>query len=222
MNPEHLLAQGGLALLAAIVFAESGILAGFFLPGDSLLFIGGFLTSSAGAHKLPALPIVATVAFVAAVAGDQVGYLIGGRLGPALYRREDSRLFRHDHLVKAGRFFDCHGNRTIVLARFVPVVRTFAPVVAGASKMRYRSFVAYNIVGGLLWAAGLTTAGHFLGQVGAVRRHIELAVLAVVALSLVPVAVELMRHRSGGHAASTGEAAGSTARTTLRAVKDRP
>lgn len=195
MNPEHLLVQGGLLALAVIVFAESGVLAGFFLPGDSLLFIAGFLTSSAGAHRLPSLPVVVGVAFVAAVVGDQVGYGIGRRLGPALFRKPDSRLFRREHLARANRFFERHGNRTIVLARFVPVVRTFAPVVAGAGTMPYRSFVRYNILGGVLWTAAVTTAGHYLGQVAAVRNHIELAVLAVVAVSLVPVAVEVLRHR---------------------------
>ena len=196
MNPEHLLASGGLALLAAFVFAESGILAGFFLPGDSLLFIGGFFTSAAGSHRLPALPIVAGVAFLAAVAGDQVGYVIGQRLGPALFRKEDSRLFRRQHLAKAEHFFERHGTRTIVLARFVPVVRTFTPVIAGASRMTYRSFVIFNVIGGFLWAVGVTTAGHYLGQVNAIRSHIELTLVAVVVLSIVPVGLELLRHRA--------------------------
>lgn len=196
MNPEHLLVQGGLVVLAAIVFAESGILAGFFLPGDSLLFVAGFLTSSAGNHRLPPLALVVAIAFVAAVVGDQVGYGIGRRLGPALFRRPDSRLFRREHLARASRFFERHGNRTIVLARFVPVVRTFAPVVAGAGAMPYRSFVRYNVLGALLWTASVTTAGHYLGQVAAVRNHLEAVILAVVVVSLVPVAFEVLRHRN--------------------------
>ena len=195
MNPEHLLAQGGLVVLALIVFAESGILAGFFLPGDSLLFVGGFLTSNAGGHRLPTLPVVLVVAFVAAVAGDQVGYLIGRRIGAALVHRRDGRLFRRAHLARAESFFARHGNKTIVLARFVPVVRTFAPVSAGASAMPYRPFLAFNVLGGFLWAVGLTSAGHYLGQVTTIRNHIEFAVVAVVAFSLLPVAVEYARHR---------------------------
>jgi len=195
VNPEHFLAQGGLTVLALIVFAESGILAGFFLPGDSLLFVAGFLTSSGGGHRLPALPIVLVVAFVAAVAGDQVGYLIGRRIGTALDDRPDGRLFRRAHLARAEAFSARHGNKTIVMARFVPVVRTFAPVSAGASAMPYRQFFAFNVLGGLLWAVGLTTAGHYLGQITTIRNHIELAVVAVVALSLLPVGVELARHR---------------------------
>ena len=204
MNPEHLLAQGGLAVLAAIVFAESGLLVGFFLPGDSLLFIAGFLTSNAGGHRLPALPVVLVVAFLAAVAGDQVGYLIGRKLGPSLYRREDARFFRRDHLAKTARFFERYGNRTIVLARFVPVVRTFAPVVAGAGTMAYGSFVAFNVLGGFLWAVGVTTAGHYLGQIAVIRNHIEVSVVSVVVLSLVPVAFEVLKHRRTSGAAERG------------------
>jgi membrane-associated protein len=197
LNPQSLLEKGGLLLLMAIVFAESGLLIGFFLPGDSLLFIAGFLASDAGGHKLPVLPLVAAGAFVAAVAGDQVGYLFGNRVGPALFSRPDSRLFRQDNVARAHHFFERHGAKTIVLARFVPVVRTFAPIVAGVGAMRYRTFVTYNIVGALLWAVGVTTLGYFLGQVDVVKDHIELALVAVVALSLVPVAIEMMRHRRG-------------------------
>jgi membrane-associated protein len=194
VNPEHLLVSGGLVVLAAIVFAESGILAGFFLPGDSLLFIAGFLTSAAGGHRLPALPVVAVVAFVAAVAGDQVGYAIGHRLGPALFRRPDARVFRREHLVRATGFFERYGPRTIVLARFVPVVRTFVPVVAGATRMQRSTFTVYNLVGGLAWTVGVTTAGHFLGQVSFVRAHIDLALIGVVLVSVVPIGLETIRH----------------------------
>jgi len=132
---ESWLDKGGLVLLAAIVFAESGLLIGFFLPGDSLLFIAGFLSSSAGGNVLPALPIVALVTFVAAVAGDQVGYLFGRKVGPSLFDRPQSRLFNPKNIEKAHAFFEKHGSKTIVMARFVPVVRTFAPIVAGVGKM---------------------------------------------------------------------------------------
>lgn len=201
LNPEKLLSRGGLALLTAIVFAESGLLIGFFLPGDSLLFIGGFLTSDAGAHKLPALPIVLVCAFLAAVAGDQVGYLFGKKVGPALFKRPDSRIFKQANVTKAQHFFERHGPKTIVLARFVPVVRTFAPIVAGVGEMRYRTFVTYNVVGGLLWAVGVTTAGHYLGDVSFIKDHIELALIAIVAVSLIPVAIEVIRHRRAAEAA---------------------
>jgi membrane-associated protein len=195
LDPEQLIASGGLALLTTIIFAETGLLFGFFLPGDSLLFIAGFLASDAGGNQLPALPIVLACVFVAAVLGDQVGYLFGRKVGPTLFSRPDSRLFKQDHVRKAEHFFERHGAKTIVLARFVPIVRTFAPVVAGVGRMHYRTFVTYNVVGALLWAVGITTLGYFLGQVDVVKDHVELAVLAVVALSLVPMAVEILRHR---------------------------
>jgi membrane-associated protein len=195
LDPEELLRKGGLALLGGIVFAESGLLVGFFLPGDSLLFIAGFLSSDAGANVLPALPWVLLVAFVAAVTGDQVGYVFGRKVGPALFSRPDSRLFKQANVVKAQTFFDRHGPKTIVLARFVPIVRTFAPIVAGVGRMDYRTFVRFNVVGAVLWAIGVTTLGYFLGEIELVKENIEVTLIALVALSLLPVAIELVRHR---------------------------
>jgi membrane-associated protein len=192
---ESMLDKGGLLLLAAIVFAESGLFVGFFLPGDSLLFIAGFLASSAGGHKLPALPFVALVAFAAAVIGDQVGYWFGKKVGPSLFDRPKSRIFNPANVVKAQAFFDKYGSKTIVLARFVPIVRTFAPIVAGVGRMKYRTFVIYNVVGGFLWAVGITTLGYFLGSIDFVKKNIEVAIVAIVAISLLPVAIEFLRHR---------------------------
>jgi membrane-associated protein len=198
LNPEDLLASGGLLLLGAIVFAESGLLIGFFLPGDSLLFIAGFLSSSAATEVSDvrlSLPLVMLVATSMAIIGDQVGYIIGNKAGPALFNRPKSRLFDPAHVAKAQGFFDKYGARTIILARFVPIVRTFAPVVAGVGKMHYRTFVRYNIIGGVLWGSGLPLLGYYLGQFDIVKDHIEIAVLAVVAISLLPVLVELINHR---------------------------
>ncbi len=227
--------SAALPVVTAIVFAESGLLFGFFLPGDSLLFFTGFLTSSAAkddtafaefAGHIPALPVVLLCLAVAAVAGDQVGYLFGKRVGPALFRRPDSRLFKAENVAKAHDFFEHHGPKSIVLARFVPIVRTFTPIVAGVAGMRYRTFVAYNIAGGLLWAVGVTTLGHFLGEVDFFRSNIEYAIVALVALSLLPVGIEVYRHRrkaaemagdapapTGGHSPS---AAGSGAAQNRR------
>ena len=195
LNPQDLLEKGGLLVLSLIIFAESGLFFGFFLPGDSLLFIAGFLSSSAGGNVLPPLPIVALCAFVAAVAGDQVGYWFGRKVGPALFSRPNSRLFKQEHVQRAHAFFERYGAKTILMARFVPIVRTFAPIVAGVSNMKYRTFTIYNLIGGALWTVGLTTLGYFLGQIDVVKENIELAVLAVVALSLTPVAIELIKHR---------------------------
>ena len=195
LNPESILEKGGLALLGLIVFAESGLLIGFFLPGDSLLFVGGFLASDAGNHQLPPLPVVALVAFVAAVVGDQVGFWFGRKVGPNLFNRPDSRLFRQQNVAKAHAFFERHGAKTIVLARFVPIVRTFAPIVAGVSDMNYRTFVVFNVIGGFIWAVGLTTLGYYMGQIDVVKNNIEIAIVTVIVLSLIPVAIELVKHR---------------------------
>jgi len=194
-NIESWLKSGGILLLALIVFAESGLFIGFFLPGDSLLFLAGFFSSAAGGNHLPPLPVVALVAFAAAVIGDQVGYLFGLKVGPSLFQRPESRFFKPSHVVRAQLFFDKYGSRTIVLARFVPIVRTFAPIVAGVGKMRYRTFLTYNIIGGFLWAVGVTTLGYFVGQVDWVKNNIEAASVGIVLLSLIPVMIEFVKHR---------------------------
>lgn len=191
----HLLTVGGLAILAAFVFAESGLLIGFFLPGDSLLFIAGYLSSNAGGHVLPSLWLTATVAFVAAVVGDQVGYLFGRRVGPVLAQRPQSRLFNPDNVAKAESFFARHGPKAIVLARFVPIVRTFTPVVAGVGHMHYRTFVTYNVVGGLVWGVGVTTLGYYLGEVPVIRDNLELAAVIIVLVSVLPIVIHAVRDR---------------------------
>ncbi len=198
LNPKTLIDTVGLLGIWAVVFAESGLLVGFFLPGDSLLFTAGFFASGpASISPNLHLPLVALLVgcFVAAVAGDQVGYLLGRRLGPALLGRPNSRLFKQHNVEKAEAFFERHGNKTIVLARFVPVVRTFVPVVAGVSRMRYRSFLTYNLLGGFLWAVGITLLGFFLGQVKVIEQNLELAILSIVAISLAPLVVEFLRSR---------------------------
>jgi membrane-associated protein len=197
LDPETIIDKGGLWLVASIIFAESGLLFGFFLPGDSLLFITGFLASKPEGlpHIGQPLPLVLVVVFIAAVAGDQVGYIFGRYVGPSLFHRPKSRLFNPANVMKAHVFFERHGPKTIVLARFVPIVRTFAPIVAGVADMKYRTFTIYNIVGAGLWAIGVTTLGYYLGQVDVVREHVEIAAILIVAISLIPVAIELRKHR---------------------------
>lgn len=198
LDPKTLIDQVGLIGIFAIVFAESGMLIGFFLPGDSLLFTAGFLaTKPASLPNLPHPNIVALMVGCAffAIVGDQVGYLLGRRVGPKLFDRPDSRLFKQRYVLKAQDFFDRHGAKTIVLARFVPVVRTFTPVLAGISRMDYRTFVLFNIVGGVVWGAGVSALGYFLGQVDLIADNIEAAVLTLVVVSFLPVAVELVRAR---------------------------
>jgi len=198
LDPKELIDKVGLIGIWAVIFAESGLLIGFFLPGDSLLFTAGFFASSPSsideALHLPLLPLIVGC-FLAAVIGDQVGYVFGNKVGPSVFNRPNSRLFKQANVEKAQAFFDKHGAKTIVLARFVPIVRTFTPVVAGVSNMKYRTFVIYNIVGGALWAVGVTLLGYFLGQIEVVEQNLEIAILCIVAISVVPMAIEIIRAR---------------------------
>lgn len=192
LDPEFLISTFGLIGVLAIVFAESGLLIGFFLPGDSLLFTTGLLVAD-GEYLTYPLWLVCLLITVAAIAGDQVGYLFGRKVGPALFRRPNSRLFKQENLVKAHEFFEKYGARSIVLARFVPIVRTFTPIVAGVSRMNYRTFVMYNIIGGLLWGTGVTVLGFFLGQIPFVKGNIEAILILIVFVSVLPIAFELTR-----------------------------
>jgi membrane-associated protein/undecaprenyl-diphosphatase len=187
------LGPAAVLLLMAVLFAETGLLAGFFLPGDTLLFTAGVLVASGAVH-LP-LWLVVLAAAGAAVVGDQLGYVIGRRFGPRLFRRRSSRLLSEHHLDRARAFFDRHGPKAVVLARFVPLVRTFTPAVAGAARMPRRRFTAYNLLGALGWTALFLAAGYFLGGIAVVAAHVELIALAMVVLSLVPAAVVHLRRR---------------------------
>lgn len=204
LNPkiiiETLLAKGGIFVyfgLIFIVFAETGLAVGFFLPGDSLLVVAGLF---AAAGKLN-LAILLSTLFVAAVVGDAVGYLTGSRLGPRLFKRQKSLLFRPSHLQKAHAFYEKYGGKTIIIARFVPIVRTFAPIVAGAANMPYRRFVVFNVVGGFLWVFSMILAGYFLGNLLKsqfsidLEEHIEWVIIIVVALSLLPAVIEYLKSR---------------------------
>jgi membrane-associated protein len=193
LDPTHLINTFGLIGILAIVFAECGLLVGFFLPGDSLLFTAGLLV--AGGLVAP-LWVLLVLLPIAAVAGNLLGWWIGRAAGPAVFDRPDSRMFRTSHVARARSFFDRNGPRTIFLARFVPVVRTFATVMAGAARMDFRRFAIYSAAGGLVWTVGITVLGFWLGHVAVVRDHVEVFVLGVVALSLAPVAVEALRSRA--------------------------
>lgn len=192
LDPERLIVTFGTIGLLLIVFAESGLLIGFFLPGDSLLFTAGLLASQGKLN----FGVVLVGCVVAAISGDQVGYLFGRRVGPALFRRPDSRLFKQANVERSRAYFAEHGAKTIVLARFVPIVRTFAPILAGVGNMPYRTFVLFNVAGGLLWAAGLTTAGYVLGNtIPSIDRYLLPIVGGIVVLSFLPVLYELRKAR---------------------------
>ena len=189
---EGIIRWGGLLMLVAIVFAETGLMIGFFLPGDSLLVTAGIF-AAAGHLDVVSLLLWVTLA---AIVGDQLGYYIGHRTGPKIFRRENSLLFKREHLIRARDFYEKHGGKTIILARFIPVIRTFAPVVAGVGQMEYRRFVMFNVVGGFLWVWSMSLLGVFLGNaVPDIDRHIHKVIAVVVFLSILPAIIEYYRSR---------------------------
>ncbi len=191
---DELIRAGGYTALFIIVFAETGLLAGFFLPGDSLLVTAG-LIASAPDGPLNILLLIGLLC-AAAIAGDSAGYAIGYHLGPRIFSREDSRLFHKDHIRRTQSFFERHGTKTIVLARFVPIVRTFAPTVAGGGKMSYRTFLTYNIMGGIGWVAAMTLGGYFLGRsIPNIQSKLHWVILGVIFVSFIPLIVEWRRAR---------------------------
>ncbi|MFH8369102.1 DedA family protein [Streptomyces sp. NPDC018031] len=196
----------GVLGVMAIVFAESGLLIGFFLPGDSLLFTTGMLVTTDVIKQDLWLVCLGLVA--AAIIGDQVGYLFGRKVGPALFKRPDSKLFKQENVEKAHEFFEKHGPKSLVLARFVPIVRTFTPIIAGVSRMNYRSFLIFNVLGGVLWGAGVTLLGAWLGKSALVRENIEAMLVGIVLLSVVPIVIEYLRARSKGKKAAAAAGPG--------------
>jgi membrane-associated protein len=189
---DDLIQWGGYAVLVAIVFAETGLLIGFFLPGDSLLVTAGLVAAAGGLN----IWWLNALLMAAAIVGDSVGYAIGARMGPRLFTREKSLLFNPRHVLRTRRFYERYGAKTIVIARFVPIVRTFAPVLAGVGQMSYPKFLLYNVVGGTGWVVSMTWAGYVLGQtIPNIDRHIHVIVAVVILLSLVPIVIELVRER---------------------------
>jgi membrane-associated protein len=188
--------------LTAIIFTETGLLIGFFLPGDSLLVTAGLLSSQPDfGLNVYLLGVVLTIA---AIVGDSVGYKIGQVTGPRIFTREESLLFRRAHLYRAQAFYERHGGKTIIIARFVPIIRTFAPVIAGVGQMRYRSFLMYNVVGGILWVWSMLFTGYFLGRwVPGIDRHIEKVILVVIFLSILPGIIAWAREQMRGRTASS-------------------
>lgn len=198
LDPVAIIKWAGVVGVAFIVFAESGLLIGFFLPGDSLLFTAGFLTQTG---FLPInIHVLVAILFVAAVSGDSVGYTFGRRVGRKLYERPNSRWFKQEHVQKAELFYEKYGGKTIILARFIPFVRTFAPIIAGTAKMNYPKFLTYNIIGGLLWAVGITYLGYFLGEV-LTRAGYEIdevllpIILLIIFVSILPPIYHLLKDK---------------------------
>jgi membrane-associated protein len=198
---DDLVRWGGYVVLVAIVFTETGLLIGCFLPGDSLLITAGLVAAAGGLD----IWLLNGLLIVAAVVGDSVGYAIGYRTGPRLFRRDESRWFSRKHLIRTREFYRRHGGKTIVLARFIPIIRTFAPVVAGVGQMEYRRFLAYNVFGGIGWVVSMTWTGYLLGRaIPDINRHIHIVVAVVVVLSVIPIGVEWWRARGRPAEATPG------------------
>jgi membrane-associated protein len=196
LDPEQLLRMLGpyvLVGLCLIIFAECGLLIGFFLPGDSLLFTAGLFVANGLIDS--SIWLVCLLLTVSAVVGNVVGYYLGYHAGPALFNRPDSRLFKHEHVDKTHAFFDKYGVPAILLGRFVPIVRTFITAIAGVGRMDPRKYFTYSIVGGVTWAAGVTLLGFWLGRIAFVRNHVELILIGIVALSFLPIVVETVKAR---------------------------
>lgn len=192
----HLLTQvitgwWGYALLAGIVFSETGLLIGLFLPGDSLLFTVGAVC---GAGQLDIVS-VCIVLVIASIVGDQNGYFLGRQTGPRIFARPDSRLFKRDYVIRTQDFYERHGGKALVYAKFVPIIRTFAPFMAGVGKMNYPRFAMFNVVGGLLWVLVATLAGYFLGQIPVIRQNFEKALLVVIFVSILPLILQFFKAR---------------------------
>jgi membrane-associated protein len=186
---ETMVAVGGLSAMTAIVFAETGLMVGFFLPGDSLLVTAGVFAAKGNLN----IVWLNVLLIAAAIVGDTVGYWIGRKAGPALFNRPRSRFFNPAHLRRAHDFYEKHGGKTIIIARFMPIVRTFAPVVAGMGKMEYRRFISFNVFGGALWVLSMTLIGYYLGQFAWVRKNIEIVIVIVVFLSILPGLIAFAR-----------------------------
>ena len=181
----------GYGLLFGVVFAETGLLTGFFLPGDSFLFTIGVVVAAAGLDIRIVLPLL----MAAAIAGDSTGYWLGRRSGPHIFNHPNSRLFRREHLMRSKQFYDRYGGKTIAYAKFVPIIRTFAPFLAGVAEMNYPRFLAYSVGGVVAWVFSITMLGHTLGGVPLVRRYFDKVILLIIVVSLIPVFVEFLRSR---------------------------
>ncbi|MFF5477386.1 DedA family protein [Streptomyces sp. NPDC012935] len=208
LSPDYLIETFSLPGILLIVFAESGLFA--FLPGDSLLFTAGLFVAEGNYISQP-LWLVCTLIVLAAVIGDQVGYMIGKFFGPKLFNRPNSKLFKQENLEKAHEFMEKYGPKAIVLARFVPIVRTFAPIVAGAGRMQYRTFLTYNVIGGIAWGTGVTLAGYWLGQIGFIKKNVEAILILIVFVSVVPIIIEYLRERAKKKRAAAQAPAASAA-----------
>jgi membrane-associated protein len=206
LNPETILSgMGGwaLAVLCLIIFAECGLLVGFFLPGDSLLFVAGLFVAT-GVIDSP-LWLVCALVTVCAFVGNMCGYWIGSKVGPALFNKPDSKFFKKEHVDKTHEFFEKYGARAVIMARFVPIVRTFITAIAGVGRMNAKKFFTYSAIGAVLWASGVTVLGYFLGEIGFIKKNIDVVAIIIVLISIIPIVIEVAKaRREKKRAAATG------------------
>jgi membrane-associated protein len=198
-NVQGLVQSGGLALIAAVIFAETGLFVGFFLPGDSLLVTAGIFCTDANPTGKALLNILTLnlVVAAAAIIGDTVGYWIGAKAGPKLFTREKSLFFSRKHLLRTKEFYERHGGKTIIIARFVPIIRTFAPAVAGVGKMSYRRFISFNVFGGIAWSLSMTLLGFTLGkQFPQITKRIDMVIIVIIAVSMLPIVISYLNNRN--------------------------
>lgn len=192
LDPLTIIKTLGLLGVVLIIFAESGLFFGFFLPGDSLLFTAGFLAS----QDLISIWWLLILCFIAAVAGDSIGYSFGKRTGPMIFSKEDSLFFQKKHVERAHAFYEKHGKKTIILARFIPIVRTFAPIVAGVAQMEYKTFIKYNVVGGFVWTFGMLGLGYLLGNsIPNAEHYLTPIIFAIIFISFIPPIIEFIKHK---------------------------
>jgi membrane-associated protein len=220
IDPQQLIRSFGTIGLFLIIFAESGLLIGFFLPGDSLLFTAGLFAARGDLN----IAVILVGCFVAAVLGDQVGYAFGRKVGPSIFSKPNSKLFKQEYVQRADQFFEEHGPKTILLARFVPVVRTFAPILAGVGSMKYRTFLVYNLIGGFVWAIGVTSLGYLLGdQIGEdnIDKYLLPIIFVIIVISVPPAVFEVLRHRRKAKATALSPAeAEAEAERLLEAIDE--
>jgi membrane-associated protein len=197
-NVQGIVQSGGIALITAIIFAETGLFVGFFLPGDSLLVTAGIFCTKANPIGMEPLNIFVLNLAVsaAAIIGDTVGYWIGAKAGPKLFTREKSLFFSRKHLLRTKEFYERHGGKTIIIARFVPIIRTFAPAVAGVGKMSYRRFVSFNVFGGIAWSLSMTLLGYFLGTAfPGITKRIDMVIIVIIVISVMPIVISYLNNR---------------------------
>lgn len=196
VDPQSIILYGGVALLVFVIFAETGLMVGFFLPGDSLVFVAGMFCGTQPDLMGVNILTLAGALTLAAIVGNLTGYLFGKKVGPALFTKDDNILFKKRYIEITRSFYERHGGKSLVLGRFLPIIRTFAPILAGVIKMDFKTFLLYTVVGGILWIGSLSTAGYYLGRIPGVKENLEWIVIGLVVMTTIPIARTYMKEKN--------------------------